>query len=85
MFKSSIKASKMSKGIVNNEQSQQTIAAGGLFLDGIMLQSNVKYKHKPIKLSKYIIYLYTYTEQIHFILCKIISPISISNIIGIGR
>lgn len=30
----------MSKGIVNNEQSQQTIAAGGLFLDGIRLQSN---------------------------------------------
>lgn len=48
MFKSSIKASKMSKGIVNNEQPQQTIAAGGLFLDGIRLQSNVKYK--PIKL-----------------------------------
>jgi hypothetical protein len=52
MFKSSIKASKMSKGIVNNDQAQQTIAAGGLFHDGRRLQGNVKYK--PIKVYIYI-------------------------------
>ncbi|XP_016660156.1 glycine receptor subunit alpha-3-like isoform X3 [Acyrthosiphon pisum] len=40
MFKSSIKASKMSKGIVNNDRPRQTIAAGSLFLDGIRLQNN---------------------------------------------
>lgn len=39
MFKSSIKASKMSKGTVNDDRPRQTIAAG------IRLQNNVKYKY----------------------------------------
>ncbi|XP_022176552.1 glycine receptor subunit alpha-4-like isoform X2 [Myzus persicae] len=40
MFKSSIKASKMSKGIVNSDRPRQPIAAGSLFIDGIRLQNN---------------------------------------------